>query len=245
MKTEILDSINTELKELSNPDRARSTMKYFKTGKGEYGEGDLFLGIPVPAIRKVSKKYWKDISLSETEYLLHSKYHEKRLLSLLILVLKFNKPKLYDQKVICKLYLANTEFINNWDLVDSSAHYILGPYLWETGSLDSENKSELLFRLANSDNIWEKRIAIMSTFYFIKKNEFSYTLKISELLLKDSDDLIHKAVGWMLREIGNRNLTVEENFLYKHYKNMPRTMLRYAIEKLDKEKRQQYLKGNI
>ena len=229
-----MKNIHEELKKLSDQERAAHLQKYFKTGKGEYGEGDVFLGLRVPAVRKIAKKF-NNLSIDEAEKFLQSPYHEERLFALFILVDLFKKGNEEDKKKIYELYLKNTNFINNWDLVDVSAGTIVGAYLFK------RNK-ETIYKLAQSENLWERRIAIMATFYFIAQNEFTDTLEIAEMLLNDKEDLIHKAVGWMLREIGKRNLEVEENFLKKHYLNMPRTMLRYAIEKFPEEKRKSYLK---
>jgi 3-methyladenine DNA glycosylase AlkD len=225
-----------ELKALGNSEIIEHSQRFFKTGAGEYGEGDVFLGIRVPVIRKCIKEY-KDISLQENLELLKSPYHEARLLALLILVKKYSSSKAsIEQKVIYQAYLKHTEFINNWDLVDSSAAQIVGAYLF------SKNRKPL-YLLVRSKSLWERRIGVMATFYFIKKEDFSDILAIAELLLKAEEDLIHKAVGWMLREVGNRNLKKEEMFLSKHYKDMPRTMLRYAIEKFPEKKRLAYLHG--
>jgi 3-methyladenine DNA glycosylase AlkD len=225
-----------ELIELKDDKIATHSQGFFKTGKGEYGAGDIFLGIRVPVLRKISKKY-KALELVELEKIITSKFHEARLLSLYLLVLKFKKAKTpEDQKVIIDFYLAHTKYVNNWDLVDSSAHYILGPYLMD------KDKS-ILYQFAKSNDLWEKRIGMMSTFHFIKNNQFQDALNIAEILLHDHHDLIHKAVGWMLREIGNKDKPVEEQFLLKYYKTMPRTMLRYAIEKFPKEERKEYLEG--
>jgi 3-methyladenine DNA glycosylase AlkD len=229
--------VKKELERFANPERAKIHQKFFKTGKGEYGEGDVFLGVVVPDLRKIAKKY-KDIELKELKTLLNSKIHEERFVSLLILIDKFEKKDEKEKKEVVDFYLENLKNINNWDLVDVSAHKILGSYLF-----DKDRK--VLYNLATSKNLWEKRISVIATLYFISKNDFSDTLKISEVLLKDKHDLIHKAVGWMLREVGKRDLQIEEDFLKKHYKKMPRTMLRYAIEKFPEEKRQKYLKGEV
>ena len=214
---------------------ARHSAGFFKTGKGEYAEGDRFLGIRVPVLRKLVKEY-PDLTISQITSLLRSKHHEERLLALLMLVAHYNKAGDDDKRRIYDLYLANTGFINNWDLVDSSAEHIVGAYLW------ARDKAPI-YALARSEILWERRISIMSTYHFIKKHEFRDALRISKILLKDGEDLIHKAVGWMLREIGNRDVTKEESFLKAHYQKMPRTMLRYAIEKFPGKKRQGYLKG--
>ncbi len=222
------------LKLLQNKEKAKILAGFFKTGKGEYGEGDIFLGISVPESRKIAKQY-TFLQPSEILLLLQNKIHECRLVALLILVEKFKSSNSLQQKDIFDFYLTNTKYINNWDLVDLSADKIIGVHLFY-------KSKTILYQLAESNNFWERRIAIISTFYFIKKNKFDETIQIAELLLHDKHDLIHKAVGWMLREVGKRNKTVEEEFLKKHYKTMPRTMLRYAIEKFSKEERKEYLK---
>ena len=229
--------VTKRLLALGDKERAAVSQRFFKTGPGEYGEGDIFLGIKVPVLRKLAKDYF-DLSLKDVTTILHSKFHEERHLSLFIIVDQFSKGDQKKKKSIYELYLKNTGFINNWDLVDSSAHHIVGPYLM------TKSKAPL-FELARSDLLWERRIAIMSTFHYIKKYKFTDTLKVAGMLLSDEEDLIHKAVGWMLREIGKRDLPSEEFFLKKHYQKMPRTMLRYAIEKFPEPKRMRYLKGTI
>ena len=229
--------IQKKLKELGNEEKAKKHQSFFKTGPGEYGEGVIFVGVTVPELRKLAKEY-KTIGPTEIKKLLHSPIHEERLLSLFLLIHRYSKGDEPEKKRIYELYLKNTKFINNWDLVDSSAGHIVGAFLF-----DKSKKS--LYGLVKSENLWERRISIISTFYFIKHNQFSDTLKIAKILLSDTEDLIHKAVGWMLREVGKRDMSVEENFLKKHYKNMPRTMLRYAIEKFPESKRLRYLKGKI
>lgn len=226
-----------QLRKLGDPERARHSVRYFKTGPGEYGEGDRFLGIRVPEIRVQVKKI-ESVSLIEIQILLMSAFHEVRLIALLLLVRKFNKG---DQQVkfsVYNMYLKNTHRINNWDLVDSSASQIVGSYL-------ADRDKDLLYKLAKSTILWERRIAIIATFQFIRDNHFEDTLKLARQLLKDKEDLIHKAVGWMLREIGKRDEEVERNFLQHHYKNMPRTMLRYAIERFPEKMRKKYLSGDV
>ena len=230
----MINLLKKDLLKLRNPRLAKLLSRFFKTGKGEYGYGDVFLGIKVPEQRKIAKKY-PDLSLKELQELLSSKIHEYRLVSLFILIDKYKKADEKGKKAIVDFYLKNTKNINNWDLIDLSSNKILGDYLID------KNKS-VLYRLARSKSIWERRIAVMATFMFIANNNFNDTLKISEILLNDKHDLIHKAAGWMLREIGKRNQAMEEKFLKKHYKKMPRTMLRYAIEKFDEGKRAYYLK---
>ncbi len=232
-----VEDIQKRLRDLGDHKKAKILQKFFKTGPGEYGEGDVFLGITVPQLRKLAKEY-QGITVEEMEQLLKSSIHDERLLSLLIFVLKYSKGDYSGKKIIYELYMKNIRFVNNWDLVDGSAHHIVGAYL-----MDKSKKP--LYSLAKSKNLWARRIAIMSTFHFIKGNEFTETLKISESLLSDREDLIHKAVGWMLREVGKRHMPMEEAFLKERYKNMPRTMLRYAIEKFPEPKRQMYLKGKM
>lgn len=232
-----IEDIQKRLRNIANEKHAAVSQRFFKTGPGEYGEGDVFIGIRVPVLRKLAGDY-SDLSLDDITTLLRSRIHEERLLALLLLVRSFSKGDDPEKKSIYELYLKNTEFVNNWDLVDSSAEHIVGAYLMD-------KSKTILYRLAESDDLWERRISIMSTFHFVKRHEFSETLKISKMLLLDRHDLIHKATGWMLREIGKRHLPTEENFLNIHYKNMPRTMLRYAIEKFPEQKRQRYLKGKI
>ena len=226
----MLSRFKKELKIKANSKKAKILQRFFKTGPGEYGEGDIFLGIVSSDIKEIAKKYNK-LNTKEILKLLHSKIHEERVAALRIMIDKFQKG---EQKKIYNLYLENTKYINNWDLVDLSAHKIIGEYLLN-------KPKSILYKLAKSKNIWEKRISVISTFTFIRNNEFSETLKIAELLLKDKHDLIHKAVGWMLREVGKRDLNIEEEFLKKYYKKMPRTMLRYAIERFPEKKRKYYL----
>ena len=230
-------NLQNELRRLSNKEIAEHSQRFFKTGRGEYGEGDRFLGIRVPVLRKIAKKY-RGISVDECYQLLKSQFHEERLLALLILVAIFDKASNEDRKAIYILYLDNTRFINNWDLVDCSAEHIVGAYLRGADK-------QPIYNLAKSGILWERRISIMSTFHFIKYNEFVDSLRISEILLHDKEDLIHKAVGWMLREIGKRDIEAEEEFLRRCYKEMPRTMLRYSIEKFPKAERKRYLNGEV
>ena len=229
-----INKLKKDLKQAANPKQAKILQGFFKTGKGEYGEGDIFLGIKVPVLRKFSKKYWQTLSVSDIKTLLTSKIHEERMLALYILILQYKKGDEQERKNIFDFYLKHTKYINNWDLVDVSTPNIVGDYL-----LDKDRK--ILYKLVRSKDLWERRISIMACFTFIRNNDYKDALKISEILLKDDHDLIHKAVGWMLREVGNRNMPVEEKFLKKHYKKMARTMLRYAIEKFPEPKRKYYL----
>lgn len=233
----MLTAVRKEIKKHSNPDKAKFLQRFFKTGKGEYAKGDKFLGIVVPEQRQIAKKF-KTLSFTDLQKLITSVYHEERLIALLILVERFKKADKEEKEKIVKFYLDNQKGINNWDLVDLSAPKILGEYL-----LDKDRK--ILCKFAKSDDLWEKRIAVLSTFTFIKNNDFNDALKIYEIVVNDDHDLIHKAVGWMLREVGKIDIKTEEDFLRKHYKTMPRTMLRYAIEKFPEKKRKAYLKGMI
>jgi len=233
----MLNQLKKELNKKANPEKAKILQKFFKTGKGQYGEGDIFLGIIVPEQRKIAKQF-QEIPITDLQYLLNSNIHEKRLIALLILIEKYKKSSEKDKEIIFNFYIDNSKKINNWDLVDLSAPNIVGDFLLE-------KPKDILYELAKSENLWKKRISIVSTYQFIKNNKFQDTLQIAEILLKDKHDLIHKAVGWMLRELGKKNQELEEFFLKKHYKQMPRTMLRYAIEKFKEDKRQDYLKGRI
>jgi len=230
-----LKKIKNELQQLGNPVHARVLQRFFKTGKGEYGEGDVFRGIKIPVLRKLAKKY-QDVTCAEVEKLLTSKFHEDRMLALLLLMEKYSKADDAGKKKIYTVYLRNTRFINNWDLVDVTAHHIVGHYL-------VDKSREPLYRLARSKTLWERRIAIIATFHYIRQNKFDDTLKIARMLIDDPHDLMHKAVGWMLREVGKRDLPAEEQFLKTYYRQMPRTMLRYAIERFPEAKRRAYLKG--
>lgn len=229
------NEISNRLQKMGDKDDARFLQGFFKTGPGQYGEGDIFLGIRVPAVRKLAKEY-KNLPHEEIPSLLQSPYHEVRLFALISLVNDFAKGYEPKQKKIYDLYLANTRYINNWDLVDISAPNIVGAYLF-TGN------RKRLYQLAKSKSLWERRIAVLATFYFIKNNQFENSIKIAEFLLQDKEDLIHKAVGWMLREIGKRDTEILEAFLRKHCRTMPRTMLRYAIERFTPAKRVKYLNG--
>ena len=231
-----LRSLREELERLTDNKKASFLQRFFKTGKGEYGEGDIFVGLTVPQSRILAVKY-KDLSFLEILELLKSKIHEERLIALLILVHRFKKNP-DEQKKIYNFYLQNTKYINNWDLVDLSSHKIIGEYLLD-------KPKDILFELARSENLWERRIAMISTFSFIRDRKFDTSLKIAELLVKDKEDLIQKALGWMLREIGKKDLETEETFLKKYYKQMRRTALRYAIEKFPEEKRLSYLHGTV
>ncbi len=224
------------MQELGDHETAAHSQRFFKTGKGEYGERDRFLGIRVPVLRKCARQF-RETGLKDTLELLKSSLHEARLLALFMLVAKYSKGAISEKQAIYRAYLGHTKYINNWDLVDSSAEHIVGAHLF-----DRERKP--LYRLVRSQSLWERRIGIMSTFRFIKAGDFADTLALAELLLHDREDLIHKAVGWMLRAVGNRDFHVEEEFLLKHYRDMPRTMLRYAIEKFPEGERRAFLQGS-
>jgi len=228
-----LSGLKRSLRLEVDPVKAAFFPRFFKSGPGEYGEGDKFLGVTVPKQRAIAKMH-KDLALADVIKLLHSPWHEERLTALFILVLQFQKGDGQTRKKIYSLYLTNTKYINNWDLVDSSAPYIMGEYLFDKDRL-------ILYKLAVSSNLWEKRIAILSTAFFIKQGQYKDTLSIAKLLLNDSHDLIHKAVGWMLREVGNKDKKTEVAFLDKYAATMPRTMLRYAIEKFPLAQRQYYM----
>lgn len=233
MKSKRLTELRKALQDLTDADKAAGFIRFFKTGPGEYGYGDKFYGISVPDQRKVLKKY-VDLTFAEIQDLLASKYHEERFIGLQILVHQFQKGDAAVKTGIYDFYTHHTEFVNNWDLVDSSAPQIPGAYLMD-------KPRNLLFDFARSTDLWQKRISILATFTFIRNKDYSTTLEISKILLKDDHDLIHKAVGWMLREVANRNLSIALKFLNEYAGEMPRTMLRYAIEKFPGESRKKYL----
>ena len=225
--------IRKELREMADGGKAKILQRFFKTGKGEYGEGDVFLGLTVPEARRIALKH-AGLSLSDVKKLLNSKVHEHRLVALEVLTAQYEHAKPGEQKKLVKFLLANLDRVNNWDLVDLTAPYVLGDFL-----VDKDRK--ILYRLAASQSLWRRRIAIVSTMAFIKNDDFKDTLKIAQMLMNDEHDLIHKATGWMLREIGKRDQSVLEKFLEKHAARMPRTALRYAIERFDQRKRKHYL----
>ncbi len=229
--------IRNEVLSYSKADSIDKDLKFFQCFPGGYGEGDTFAGVTNPVIRMLAKKH-NNVSINEAFTLLTDPIHEIRLLALFILVLKYNSKKTQsaEKELIVKNYLSHLKYINNWDLVDSSAHFILGPWAFN-------NHSSVLHKLSKSPILWENRVAMIATFYHIRQQSFDVPLQIAYNLLTHPHDLIHKAVGWMLREIGNRNRETELTFLKKHYKTMPRTMLRYAIEKFEEPLRQQLLKG--
>ena len=233
----IAKEVVNALKLIATEERRKVNEWFFKTGKGEYGYGDIFLGVTAPEIRRIAKKFSQEISLQELTELIRSPIHEVRLCALIILVNKYKKE---DSDKIYQYYMDHLTAINNWDLVDTSAPHIVGDYLYK-----NPEKSKILLEFSHSENLWIRRISIVSTFAFIKNNEFKKTLEIAKLLLNDDHDLIHKAVGWMLREIYKRDEDLIKRFLRQNYAQIPRTTLRYAIERMDKEERLLYLKGNF
>lgn len=232
----MLKEVIKALKNQANPQKAKLLARFFKTQKGEYGEGDVFLGVTVPQQRQIAKKF-QALSLDELKKLLTSQFHEHRLTALLILVKQFSKASEKKKKQIFQLYLKNCRHVNNWDLVDLSAPKIVGAYL-----LDKPGKRKILYQLARSSNLWKRRIAILATAAFIKHQQFTETLKIAEMFLYDDHDLIHKAAGWLLREIGKIDQKTEEKFLQEHSGKIPRTMLRYSLERFSKQKKSFYMR---
>jgi 3-methyladenine DNA glycosylase AlkD len=235
--TTSLTAIHKELRELASPETAASLQRFFKTGPGQYGAGDVFLGIKVPPLRALAKRF-PDADLGTISNLLASPYHEERLFALLLLMQLYQHAQEEGKVAAYDLYLRNTHRINNWDLVDLSAPRIVGRHL-------QDRPRNVLHKLARSSSLWERRIAILATAWFIRLDDYADTLRIAEMLLQDEHDLMHKAVGWMLREVGKRDLAAEEEFLLKHYRDMPRTMLRYAIERFPEPKRKNYLRGKV
>jgi len=233
----IIRDIRQKLSEIKDDSHAKTLGRFFKTGPGEYGEGDIFIGLRMPQLRTLARTY-EHLRLAEALELMRSPIHEERLLALLILVRSYKNSDETIKEKIYRFYLDNTRFINNWDLVDLSAEHIMGAHLF------TRDKKQLV-QLAQSRILWERRIAVMATLHFIRRGQFTLTLMLVESLLGDKDDLIHKACGWMLREIGKRDISSEETFLRLHCKTMPRTMLRYAIERFPEEKRLKYLKGTF
>jgi len=226
--------LRAQLRARARPQDVAILERFFKTGKGEYGEGDVFIGVRLPELRRLCRESRRTIAVSEISQLLRSRVHEERLLALLLLVDAFDRGGVTEQREIYQLYLANTEFINNWDLVDSSAHYIVGAWL--------ENRSRApLRRLARSSSVWERRIAIIATLHFIRRGEFEDTLFVANCLLNDPHDLIHKAVGWMLREVGKRDERPLRKFLDGYAARLPRTALRYSLERLSPRLRKHYM----
>jgi len=245
----MLQNLKSDLRKLANSSRVLVSQRFFKTGKGEYGEGDIFLGITVPDSRKLAIKY-KELSFDEILELLKSKIHEERLIALLILVHNFKTGSDDIKKKIFDYYLLHTKYINNWDLVDLSADKIIGEYLIsvvrDLSHVENDAHFRILLNLAKSNNLWKRRIAMIATYAWIKRGEHEITFEIAEKLIDDKHDLIQKALGWMLREVGKRcGQEVEEQFLVAHYKQMGRTTLRYAIEHFEEKRRKEYLLGRI
>lgn len=232
-----LKELKKTIRANANKDHAKAMQWFFKTKKGDYGEGDIFIGLKVPVQRKIAGQFL-ELNLKDLQTLLNSKIHEERLISLLILVTKYNKADEKEKEIIYRFYIKNSKKVNNWDLVDLSAPKIVGIHL-------SNRDRKVLYEYANSNNLWKRRISVISTYSFIKSNDFATTLEISDILLNDDHDLIHKAVGWMLREVGKQNMNTLEKFLKTRYSKMPRTMLRYSIEKFPEVKRKKYLQGKI
>lgn len=268
----MLNSLKKDLKKLADPGKAKILQGFFKTGKGEYGEGDVFLGLTSQQIKDVAKNYWDKLELADLQKLLESKIHEERMAALRVLVCKYERANKDgkcsrdpstsladarfardDRKNIFDFYIKNAKRVNSWDLVDVTCHEIVGNYLltrmntngMRIGTRHSARRANILYKLAKSKNLWERRIAIVSTYAFIKNNQFEDTIKISEILLQDKHDLIHKAVGWMLREVGKRDEKVLEDFLEENIGKIPRTALRYAIERFDEKKRKYFLDKKI
>jgi len=232
-----LKTIQSELRSIADPATAITSQGFFKTAPGQYGEGDIFLGIKVPALRALVRSF-RNTPLDIIAGLLKSKFHEERLFALLLLIDFYQHGDDTDKQCAYELYLASTAHINNWDLVDASAYFIVGDFL-------ITRPRQPLYQLVVSGSLWERRIAIISTFCFIRRNDFTDTLLIAKQLLADDHDLIHKAAGWMLREVGKRDLPTAEAFLKRYYRTMPRTMLRYAIERFPEARRKQYLNGTV
>jgi 3-methyladenine DNA glycosylase AlkD len=230
-------SLIGQLQKLGNKEQSQNVARFFKTGKGQYGEGDQFLGVKVPIINKIAKEN-RNLSLEEVSILLANKWHEVRVLAVKILAYKTMDKKINDngRKEIFDFYLSNTKYINNWDLVDISAYHVVGNYL-----LHKKAEQKILFKLAKSANLWERRIAIISTFAFIRQNDLDLTYQISDLLLEDKHDLMHKAVGWMLREAGKKDINKLKSYLIRNIKKIPRTTLRYAIERFEEGERKKFL----
>ena len=233
----MVEEITDYLHALAKPGNVISSQRFFKTNKGQYAHGDKFLGIRVPLIR-TAVKHFKDVPINNFSGLICSEFHEIRLFAVLFLVSKYAGAQGADKEHIFALYLEHSRYINNWDLVDCSAHLIVGPHL-------QNSSCDILVKLARSSSLWERRIAIIATYHYIKLEQYAQTLRLAELLLNDKEDLIHKAVGWMLREISNRDKSAELDFLHKFYKYMPRTMLRYSIEKFPEAERKQFLCGTV
>lgn len=237
IKSSPIKKLIQQLKACASPKKAKVLSWFFKTKPGQYGHGDIFMGVMVPDIRKIAKQNYCQVSVQQAFQFLKSKIHEQRLLALMILLLRYQRnPR--ERSTIFNAYLKSIQYINNWDLVDLTAPHIIGDYLLN-------KKRNILVKSAGSSLLWERRVAIIATFAFIRNGQFDDTLVIVKKLLNDEHDLIHKACGWMLREIGKRNIKILEKFLAKNYKQMPRVMLRYAIERFPESRRKQYLAGRV
>lgn len=232
----MIEELRKDLQKLSNKKRASDMQKFFKTGEGEYAYGDVFIGLTVPQSRKVAEKY-KDISFEDLYKLIRSEIHEERFIALLVLVNNFRADEMLQRRIY-EFFMKNIKFVNNWDLVDLSADKIVGGYL-------IDKPKHVLYKLASSKNMWERRIAMIATYNFIKNEMFDDAIGIAEKLIEDDNDLIQKAVGWMLREVGKRNKSIEEAFLKKHHKEMGRTALRYSLEKFPEDSRKEYMLGIV
>lgn len=230
MKKEIL----RDLEKVSSKEYASTLQKFFKTGKGEYGYGDVFVGIKIPSLRSICKKYYRDISFEQLNFFTQNRVHEYRLFAFLILTYKFEKATQQQKKDIYEYYIKHLEYVNNWDIVDLTAHEIVGQYL-----IDKDRKD--IYELLNSDNLWKQRVAVISTYAFIRNGDFKEILSFAKKLLTHEHDLIHKAVGWMLRNMGKKDINELRKFLDSYATEMPRTMLRYAIERLEEPQRKKYL----
>lgn len=234
-----VDKVRHDLENCADPVKVAHLARFFQAYPGGYGEGDRFIGVSVPNQRKIARSYFQTFSFSELEELIRDPLHECRLTAIFILILNYEKTeKEPEREALVKLYLDNLVWINNWDLVDSSAYKILGPHLFR-------RDRSVLYELAASGELWKQRVAVIATLYFIRNKDYADILNLACLLLKHEHDLIHKAIGWMLREVGNRDFDLEYNFLKQYYRGMPRTMLRYASEKFDEELRQKFLKGLV
>ena len=229
-----MSSLKQALLQLENPEKAILSTRYFKTGKGQYGEGDIFIGLSNPQVQALVKEHWKLTDMADIQELINDRIHELRFAGLLVLVVKFPKSSPFQQQEIADFYVKNIQQINNWDLVDCSAYKILGKLL--------NQHRQILYDLANSEHLWSERIAVVSCLEFIRNKQFSDTFNLSEKFLSHKHDLMHKACGWMLREVGKRDELALEEFLEQHLENMPRTMLRYAIERMEEGKRLGYLR---
>ncbi|NQT61263.1 MAG: DNA alkylation repair protein [Bacteroidetes bacterium] len=237
----LAESIIRKLEAQANPEKAKQLERFFKTEPGQYGEGDRFLGIPIPEQRKIARLCFRECPLDQLGKLLESKVHDHRMTALLMLVAGAeSRAGRLDPKPYVDFYLTHLDWINNWDLVDVTCPKILGPWFY-----GRDRKKLVELATSDSNNLWHQRIAIITTYYFIRQKDYSTTFEISDILFDHPHDLIHKAVGWMLREVGNRDPQAERDYLDSRYKRMPRTMLRYAIEKFPEEERQAYLHGDV